>query len=69
MRFNQIVWDALCYAASKPGTHRGYEALQAYAADCDGKIKINPYMEKVTDKDGLRDAPIYKFVPNPDSQY
>ncbi len=59
MKFNQVIWDALCFACAE-GHLEGVEALEAYAAACDGKADIlykwgKPYL--------------INFVPNPIPQY
>jgi hypothetical protein len=63
MRFNQVIWDALCFAAFGMPYRQGFVALEHYAAACDGKVRIVKSMG---------DRPIvlaYEFSPNPIGKY
>ncbi len=58
MRFNQVIWDALCLACvCGQDEPKFLDALDAYAADCAGQCVVNEYPYEIV------------FVPNPNSQY
>ena len=64
MKFNQVIWDALCFAACRPSTPEQVKAfaaaLEEYAAACDGRADITYKWGAVY---------LAYFVPNPIPQY
>jgi hypothetical protein len=67
MKFNRVIWDALCYAATNSPTFevdiKGFhaatavKALAQYAAACDGTLHLaEPYRT-------------FEFIPNPIPRY
>jgi hypothetical protein len=68
MRFNQVIWDALCYAAKNaPAFEVGFgcfdaadavKALSEYAAACDGTVAQHEV--------GFR---VFEFIHNPIGKY
>lgn len=62
MTFNQVIWDALCFAVQKKYP-KGLEALIAYAAEHDGKVKGS--WENL--KPGAKQ--VFEFIPNPIPKY
>lgn len=59
MKFNQTVWDALCFLRNCGWESMASQALDAYAADCDGKVQ----WEMVDGRYAFR------FIPNPIPKY
>jgi hypothetical protein len=59
MTFNQVIWDVLI-AAYENGDNQALQALEAYAAEHDGRLSIEMQGRVVTG---------YQFTPNPISKY
>lgn len=63
MTFNQVIWDALVFAATNAHSMNRPEmirALEEYAAACDGKVQLAFGWQRV------RSA---VFIPNPIPRY
>jgi hypothetical protein len=59
MKFSQLIWDVLV-SAYEHGDNQALRALEAYAAEHDGKLSLEMHGRVVIG---------YRFVPNPIPQY
>ena len=59
MKFNQVIWDVLVNAYEN-GDNKAIVALEAYAAEHDGRLSIEMQGRVVT---------AYQFIPNPIPKY
>lgn len=66
MKFNQVIWDALCYALRRGFMGGTTAALEEYAAGCDGRLRVT---DNRNNNPGACGFYVYEFIPNPIPKY